>query len=470
MKVRTKFVCQNCGHEEPKWLGKCPACGKWDTLVEEVPVPEKLQKTYLPENANKAVPKPLSTIVEKDTERLSTGIREFDRVLGGGVVPGSLILLGGTPGIGKSTILLDAGMKFANRGITTLYVSGEESEEQTALRAKRLGGRTDKLLVMTATDLDGILTQASRVGPRVLVIDSIQTMYNSEIDSAAGSVAQGRECTAKLLQFAKTTGIAVLIIGHVTKDGNIAGPKVLEHIVDTVLHFEGERNLSYRILRAAKNRFGSIDEFGLFQMKQEGLVQIKNPETVFLNVREGKEIPPGVCIAPVYEGTRVFLVEIQALTVPAKSGISRIFSEKIDSSVISRVAAILEKHCRIKFSDHDIYVNVAGGIRIRDVGIELAIALTLYSARTGIPIPADIIASGELSLTGEVLKVNNIQGREKSACDFGFRTFLAPDGISEGKNILGIKYHGIKFITEGIKAVFGKEAISAEPEDTGIPQ
>ena len=245
-----------------------------------------------------------------------------------------------------------------------------------------------------------------------------------------------------------------MMIAHVTKDGLIAGPKTVEHMVDTVLYFESS-GTDLRIVRAAKNRFGSIDEFGLFQMKQEGLVQIKNPESVFLNKRPDKDVPPGGSIVPVFEGTRVFLVEIQALTVPAKSGISRIYSDKIDVSVISRVAAILEKHCRLKFSDHDIYVNVAGGIRIRDVGTELAIALTLYSARTGIPVPSDIIASGELSLTGEVLKVKNLAGREKSATEFGFKTFVAPGRV--------------KTITEGIKAVFGN-ATSRAPEDTGTPQ
>lgn len=310
-KNKTKYVCQNCGHTEAKWLGKCPACGQWDTLVEEMPVPEKLQKAYLPESATKSVPKPLTKVVEQETERLATGIREFDRVLGGGLVPGSLVLLGGTPGIGKSTILLDAGIRFAQRGITTLYVSGEESEEQTALRAKRLGGASDKLFVMTATDLDGILLQTAQMQPKILVIDSIQTMYNSELDGAAGSVGQVRECTAKLLQFAKTTGIAVLIIGHVTKDGNIAGPRLLEHMVDVVLQFEGDRSYSFRILRALKNRFGSTGESGIFSMEANGLVQVDNPAGLFLE--QHRQEVAGSVISACMEGNRPIMVEVQAL-------------------------------------------------------------------------------------------------------------------------------------------------------------
>ncbi|MCQ2362857.1 MAG: DNA repair protein RadA [Acidaminococcaceae bacterium] len=451
MKVRTKFVCQNCGHEEPKWLGKCPACGKWDTLVEEVPVPEKLQETYLPENANKAVPKPLSTIVEKDTERLSTGIREFDRVLGGGVVPGSLILLGGTPGIGKSTILLDAGMKFANRGITTLYVSGEESEEQTALRAKRLGGRTDKLLVMTATDLDGILTQASRVGPRVLVIDSIQTMYNSEIDSAAGSVAQVRECTAKLLQFAKTTGIAVLIIGHVTKDGNIAGPRLLEHMVDVVLQFEGDRSYSFRILRALKNRFGTTGESGIFSMEANGLVQVDNPAGLFLENRS--ENVSGSVITACMEGNRPIMVEVQALVARTPFGLPRRTSVGFDFNRLNMLVAILERRLGMDYSALDAYINVVGGMKVNEPAADLAVAAALVSAHKNMSVPRDVLLFGEVGLTGEVRRVGAPERRIADGINLGFKKFIIPRGKLTQK-FTGVEIVQVGTLAEAMQQVF----------------
>lgn len=267
-KSKSHFVCQSCGYTTAKWLGRCPECGGWDTFAEEVETTTKI-KSYLPENTVKVKPRMISSISGSAVQRMATGIREFDRVLGGGLVPGSLVLLGGTPGIGKSTILLDAGLRFSRQGIKVLYVSGEESEEQTAMRAARLGGSKDTLLIMTATDLDAVLLQAKEAAPAILIIDSIQTMYNPELPTAAGSVGQVRECTAKLLQFAKSTSIAVMLIGHVTKDGNIAGPRLLEHMVDVVLQFEGDRSYSFRVLRALKNRFGSTSESGIFPWKRE---------------------------------------------------------------------------------------------------------------------------------------------------------------------------------------------------------
>ncbi|MBQ3319299.1 MAG: DNA repair protein RadA [Spirochaetia bacterium] len=448
MEEKTVYICDNCGHKEPKWTGRCPECGTWNSFSESkvTKKPVKLSKAQ----ETKIAPVTLADCDTTENSRIFSGIEEIDRVLGGGIMRGSSIMIGGEPGIGKSTLMLQTAALIAEN-YKALYISGEESAAQIKQRSDRLGIKSNRLEILCETNLDNVMTVLAKGKYDFVVLDSIQTMTSAEVGNTPGTPNQLKYCCGTLTDWAKLYGKVVMMIAHVTKDGIIAGPKTVEHMVDTVLYFESS-STDLRIVRAAKNRFGSIDEFGLFQMRQEGLVQIKNPETVFLNKRTGGEVPPGVSIAPVFEGTRVFLVEIQALTVPAKSGISRIFSDKIDSSVISRVSAILEKHCRLKFSDHDIYVNVAGGIRIRDVGAELPIALTLYSARTGIPIPADIIASGELSLTGEVLKVNNLQGREKSASDFGFKNFVAPSKI--------------RTIAEGIKAVFGS-ATSRAPEDTG---
>lgn len=450
-KNKTKYVCQNCGHTEAKWLGKCPACGQWDTLVEEMPVPEKLQKAYLPESATKSVPKPLTKVVEQETERLATGIREFDRVLGGGLVQGSLVLLGGTPGIGKSTILLDAGIRFAQRGITTLYVSGEESEEQTALRAKRLGGASDKLFVMTATDLDGILLQTAQMQPKILVIDSIQTMYNSELDGAAGSVGQVRECTAKLLQFAKTTGIAVLIIGHVTKDGNIAGPRLLEHMVDVVLQFEGDRSYSFRILRALKNRFGSTGESGIFSMESNGLVQVDNPAGLFLE--QHRQEVAGSVISACMEGNRPIMVEVQALVAKTPYGLPRRTAVGFDLNRLNMLIAILERRQGIDFSVYDSYANVVGGMKIQEPVADLAVAAALVSAHKNVAVPRDTLLFGEIGLTGEVRRVGNPERRISDAINLGFKRFIIPE-VKLTQKFEGVEIVKVSTLTEALKEIF----------------
>lgn len=432
-------------------MGKCPACGQWDTLVEEMPVPEKLQKAYLPESAVKSVPKPLTKVVEQETERLATGIREFDRVLGGGLVPGSLVLLGGTPGIGKSTILLDAGIRFAQRGITTLYVSGEESEEQTALRAKRLGGASDKLFVMTATDLDGILLQTAQMQPKILVIDSIQTMYNSELDGAAGSVGQVRECTAKLLQFAKTTGIAVLIIGHVTKDGNIAGPRLLEHMVDVVLQFEGDRSYSFRILRALKNRFGSTGESGIFSMEANGLVQVDNPAGLFLE--QHRQEVAGSVISACMEGNRPIMVEVQALVAKTPYGLPRRTAVGFDLNRLNMLIAILERRQGIDFSVYDSYANVVGGMRIQEPAADLAVAAALVSAHKNVAVPRDTLLFGEIGLTGEVRRVGNPERRISDAINLGFKRFIIPD-VKLNQKFEGVEIVKVSTLTEALKEIF----------------
>ena len=451
-KSKTKFVCQNCGHAESKWLGKCPACGTWDSLVEEIPVPEKLQKTYLPTDANRAVPKPLNKIVEMETERMSTGIREFDRVLGGGVVPGSLILLGGTPGIGKSTILLDAGIHFAKNGITTLYVSGEESEEQTALRARRLGGSSDKLFVMTATDLDGILMQTSQMNPKILVIDSIQTMYNSEIDSAAGSVAQVRECTAKLMQFAKTTGIAILIIGHVTKDGNIAGPRLLEHMVDVVLQFEGDRSYAFRILRALKNRFGTTGESGIFSMEANGLVQVDNPAGLFLD--EHRQSVAGSVISACMEGNRPILVEMQALVARTPYGLPRRTAVGFDLNRLNMLIAILERRVSMDFGTFDAYANAVGGMKVNEPAPDLAVAAALVSAYKNIAVARDTMLFGEIGLTGEIRRVSNPERRIADGVNLGFKRFIIPD-CKLNQQFPDVEIVKVRTLTQALEKVFG---------------
>ena len=387
-KPKIRFVCQSCGYVTAKWLGKCPECGQWDSFVEEMDVPERPGQSYLPVGET-AKPKPLHQVAEQSLSRLQTGIREFDRVLGGGIVPGSLVLLGGDPGIGKSTMLLDAGMKFSRNNIKVLYVSGEESEAQTAMRARRLGSSGENLLVMTATDLNIILLQAQEVQPALLVIDSIQTMYNSELPTAAGSVGQVRECTAKLLRFAKTSGIAVLIIGHVTKDGNIAGPRLLEHMVDVVLQFEGDRSYSFRVLRALKNRFGSTNESGIFSMEASGLQEISNPAGLFLEERSNDASGSVVCAC--LEGNRPILVEVQALVAKTPYGMPRRTAVGFDYNRVTMLLAILERRLGMDFGAYDAYVNVVGGMRVTEPAADLAVAAALVSSYRNRPIPHGVL-------------------------------------------------------------------------------
>lgn len=450
-KSKTRYVCQNCGHSEAKWLGKCPACGQWDTLVEEAEVPHKLQKSYLPNDVGKAVPKPISKVVETETIRMETGIKEFDRVLGGGIVPGALVLLGGTPGIGKSTILLDVGLHFAQKNIKTLYVSGEESEEQTALRARRLGRVSDGMYIMTATDLDGILTQAANMQPKVLIIDSIQTMYNSEIDSAAGSVGQVRECTAKLLQFAKTTGIAVLIIGHVTKDGNIAGPRLLEHMVDVVLQFEGDRSYTFRILRALKNRFGTTGESGIFSMEANGLVQVENPAGLFLEMN--RDNTAGSVISACMEGNRPIMVEVQALVARTPYGLPRRTTVGFDLNRMNMLIAILERRIGIDFGVYDGYINIVGGMKLNETAADLAATAALVSAHKNVAVPRDTLLFGEIGLTGEIRRVANPERRISDAINLGFKHFIIPDS-KLNQQFAGVDIQKVGTLEKALNLVF----------------
>ena len=425
-RTKSRFVCQECGYVASSWLGRCPECGGWNTLVEEAEVTAKASKSYLPANNEKLRPRTIASVAQTKVERLATGIREFDRVLGGGVVPGSLVLLGGTPGIGKSTILLDAGLRFGQQGIKVLYVSGEESEEQTAMRAVRLGGAqaNDNLLILTATDLDAILAQANALKPQLLIIDSIQTMYNPELQTAAGSVGQVRECTAKLLQFAKSTGIAVLLIGHVTKDGTIAGPRLLEHMVDAVLYFEGDKQHIFRIIRAAKNRFGSTNEIGVFEMLDDGLREVENPSELLMTQRQTDV--SGSCAVCVIEGSRPIIAEIQALASPTVYPSPRRMSAGIDYNRLSLLLAVLEKRLGLKFSTRDVYLSVAGGLRLDEPSADMSSALALISTLRDLPVREDLIAFGEIGLSGECRAVTGIDIRIHESRRLGFKRIAIP--------------------------------------------
>ena len=425
-KTKTKFVCQNCGYTTAKWMGRCPECGTWDSLAEELETPASgpQQSFLMPKEAPK--PKTLDKVMLTEVERLKTGINEFDRVLGGGLVPGSLVLLGGDPGIGKSTMLLDAGIRFSAGGIKVLYVSGEESEAQTAMRARRLGKPGTALLVMTATDLDAVLLQAKEVEPQILVIDSIQTMYNPELQTAAGSVGQVRECTAKLLRFAKATGIAVIIIGHVTKDGNIAGPRLLEHMVDVVLQFEGDRSYSFRVLRALKNRFGSTSESGIFSMEIGGLKEVANPAGLFLENRA--ENAPGSVVCACMEGNRPIMVEVQALVAKTPYGMPRRTAVGFDYNRVNMLLAILERRLGMDFGNFDAYLNVVGGMKITEPSADLAAAAAIVSSYRNKPVPHGVLAVGEVGLTGEIRRVAGTERRIRDAANLGFTKFVVPKG------------------------------------------
>ncbi len=455
-KTKSEFVCQSCGYTSPKWMGRCPGCGSWDSMVEEVAVSAKANKSYLPTSAEKIKPRTISSVAQVKVERLATGIREFDRVLGGGVVPGSLVLLGGTPGIGKSTILLDAGLRFGRNGIKVLYVSGEESEEQTAMRAVRLGGAqaNDNLLIMTATDLDAILTQANAIKPQLLIIDSIQTMYNAELQTAAGSVGQVRECTAKLLQYAKTSGVTVMVIGHVTKDGTIAGPRLLEHMVDVVLQFEGDRSYSFRVLRALKNRFGSTNESGIFSMEAGGLEEVANPAGLFLEDRDGEAA--GSVIGALMEGNRPILAEFQALVAKTPYGMPRRTAVGFDYNRVNMLLAILERRMGLDFGTFDAYVNVVGGMKVNEPAADLAVVAALVSSYRNHPVPRGVMLFGEVGLTGEVRRVSAPERRISDAINLGFHTFIIPAG-KLNQSFDGVQIVQVKTLDQALRALFASK-------------
>ncbi len=448
-KTKTIFVCNNCGYESAKWLGKCPACNEWNSLVEE-----KIQKSNdftVGNNEKKKNNKPmmLNSVEGKETSRVSTGYEELDRVLGGGIVKGSLILVGGEPGIGKSTLILQLCDKITGEG-KVLYVSGEESAEQIKLRADRLNIHNDDIMFLGETDIDIIQTNILELNPKLVIIDSIQTMYSDEITSAAGTVSQVREITARIMKLCKCNNITTIIIGHVTKEGNIAGPRVLEHMVDTVLYIEGERYFSYRILRSVKNRFGSTNEIGMFEMQNEGMVEILNPSTVLISERDDN--PPGSIVVASMEGTRPLLIELQALTATTVFGLPRRTANGIDYNRLTLLMAVLEKKVGMNLSNQDVYLNVVSGIRISEPAVDLGMILSVASSFKNFSIPKDTVAIGEVGLTGEVRSVNLIEKRIKEVEKLGFKTCIIPES---NKKVLKEKYKldiiGVKNINEAMQ-------------------
>ena len=419
------FFCQECGYESAKWMGQCPACKEWNTFVEETVDKKSISSSGKVKKESKAAQVlPLSAVKSEKEERIVTGIAEFDRVLGGGIVRGSLVLVGGDPGIGKSTLLLQVCRELSQKKVPLLYVSGEESLHQIKMRADRLGDFTDSLELLCETSLDIAKDVIQRKKPEVVVIDSIQTMYNEEVSSAPGSVSQVRESTGVLLQIAKGLGVSVFIVGHVTKDGNVAGPRVLEHMVDTVLYFEGDRHASYRILRGVKNRFGSTNEIGVFEMQTEGLVEVKNPSEYMLNGRP--EGASGSVVACSMEGTRPILIEIQALVCHSNFGIPRRTAAGCDFNRVNLLMAVLEKRARVNLSTSDAYVNIAGGIKMNEPAIDLGIALAVVSSYKDQVIDEKTVVFGEVGLSGEVRAVSMAEQRVLEAKKLGFERVILP--------------------------------------------
>ncbi|WP_068779074.1 DNA repair protein RadA [Paenibacillus sp. GM2] len=429
-KVKTKFFCTDCGYESPKWYGKCPGCGAWNSMVEET---EKVVKTQGMSSGifhTKEKPLPIINIESGREPRILTGIGELNRVLGGGIVPGSLVLVGGDPGIGKSTLLLQTSNEMANSGRKVLYVSGEESVRQTKLRAERLGALSPNLYVMCESSIDGIEEAIDEVKPDFLVIDSIQTVYMPEVTSAPGSVSQVRECTARFMRVAKGQGIATVLVGHVTKEGAIAGPRMLEHMVDCVLYFEGERHHSYRLLRAVKNRFGSTNEMGIFEMNEAGLEEVLNPSELFLSER-----PLGVAGSTVVasmEGTRPMLVELQALVASTLFPSPRRMATGVDHNRMNLIIAVLEKRMGMFLQNQDAYVNLAGGVKLDEPAVDLAIAVSLASSFRDVPTKPYDVVFGEVGLTGEVRAVSRVEQRVKEAAKLGFKRVILPEKSLKG--------------------------------------
>ena len=441
----TAFFCKECGYESSKWLGQCPACKEWNTLVEEPVVKRENGRTV---QAGE-IPKPtlLKDITAGDEERLSTGFSELDRVLGGGIVAGSLVLIGGDPGIGKSTILLQMCRNLAELKKNILYISGEESLKQIKLRADRIGSFGDTMQLLCETNLDHIEDNLRQLKPDVSIIDSIQTIYREDVASAPGSVSQVRVSTNILMQLAKSLGISIFIVGHVTKEGVVAGPRVLEHMVDTVLYFEGDRYASYRILRGVKNRFGSTNEIGVFEMSDTGLKQVENPSEYMLNGRP--ENTSGSIVTCSVEGTRPMLVEIQALACKTNFGMPRRTAAGTDYNRVNLLIAVLEKRLGMYFGEHDVYINMAGGIRLNEPALDIGIILALISSYKDCPIDEKTVAFGEVGLSGEVRAVNLAQRRVTEAKKLGFKTCILPKVSQESmKDIKGIKLIGISNIKE----------------------
>jgi DNA repair protein RadA/Sms len=452
-KEKTLFSCTDCGGTSPKWLGKCPSCGAWNTLVEslaETPGASKNRYSGMAALAPSAAVATLAEIEASDVARTPSGQEELDRVLGGGIVEGGVVLIGGDPGIGKSTLLLQAMDGLQRSGMSTLYVTGEESGAQVALRSRRLGLDHSQVQVLAETQLEKVLATVDKLQPAVVVMDSIQTVYSDQLTSAPGSVAQVRECAAHLTRMAKSTGTAVILVGHVTKEGALAGPRVLEHMVDTVLYFEGDTHSTYRLVRAIKNRFGAVNEIGVFAMTERGLKGVSNPSAIFLS--QHSEPVPGSCVLVTLEGTRPMLVEIQAL-VDSGGPSPRRLSVGLDRDRLAMLLAVLHRHAGVACMDQDVFVNAVGGVRISEPAADLAVMLSIQSSLRGKPLPKGFIAFGEVGLAGEVRPAPRGQERLREAAKLGFSQAIIPKANAPKKPIDGLTVHLVERVDEAIQCV-----------------
>jgi DNA repair protein RadA/Sms len=435
-KVKSSFFCQNCGYESPKFMGQCPSCQEWNSFVEEVVQKSSKNIVAFSADSRNATPQLIQDVTRESEERVLTTDQEFNRVLGGGIVPGSIVLLGGDPGIGKSTLLLQLAIA---ENLKVLYVSGEESDRQIRMRADRLGLKNDNCYLLTETNLEQILMHAKELSPELIVIDSIQTLFFSNIESSPGSISQVRECTAQLLRFAKQTAIPVFLIGHITKDGTIAGPKVLEHMVDAVLQFEGDRNHIYRLLRAIKNRFGSTNELGIYEMHGAGLRPVENPSEILIS--NSNQHLSGIAIASTIEGMRPLLVEVQALVSSAAYGTPQRSSTGFDSKRLNMLLAVLEKRCGFKLGAKDVFLNIAGGIKVDDPALDLAVAMAVLSSNADLAIPKNVAFAAEIGLSGEIRAVNRLEQRLSEVAKLGYEKVIISSfskGIDLKKNTIEI--------------------------------
>ncbi len=450
---RMIYCCQQCGHQSPKWMGRCPECGEWDTLIEEKPAAANRQGRGAGDAAAQAVPVSIDAVALEEEYRLLTGIREFDRVLGGGIIDGSLVLIGGDPGIGKSTLMLQVLNGLARQGRTVLYVSGEESLRQLKMRSQRLDAVSANLLVASDINVESILSTVASLKPGVLVIDSIQTMFSPEVTAAPGSVSQVREATMKLMVMAKQTGVPAFLVGHVTKEGAIAGPRLMEHMVDTVLYFEGDQNHVFRILRAVKNRFGSTNEIGVFEMKAAGLAEVPNPSAVFL--AERAENAAGSVVTACMEGTRPILVELQALISSAGFGTPRRTILGLDHNRVSLLVAVMEKKLGLNMAGHDIFMNVAGGVKVSEPAVDLGIAAAVASSFLDRAVPEKMMLLGEVGLAGEVRGISQLESRISEIRKMGFKRCVVPkSSLKTISGAEGIELFGINQLGEMMDILF----------------
>jgi len=450
-KIKSAYFCQGCGHESPKWLGKCPSCNEWNTMIEEVVHKQTSSEKLFSGGPRRTSPHKIQDVTFSEKKRFLLSDNEFNRVLGGGLVVGSMTLIGGEPGIGKSTLLLDIAL---NSGLKTMYVSGEESEEQIKLRSERIGTTDNECYLLTETNVQNILHHSKELSPTFIIIDSIQTLHTATIESSPGSISQIRECTAELLRYAKTTGVPIILIGHITKDGSIAGPKILEHMVDTVLQFEGDRNHVYRLLRSSKNRFGSTNELGIYEMSSTGMQQVENPSEIL--VSDFEDSLSGVAIAVTMEGARPMLIEVQALASTAAYGTPQRSSTGFDLRRLHMLLAVLEKRCGFRIGQKDVFLNLAGGIKVDDPSIDLAVVCAILSSNVDIAIEGKTCFSAEVGLSGEIRPVSRVVQRISEAEKLGYkRIFISKNskGVTQGQ--FKIELIAVGKIEEVLRHLFG---------------